>query len=250
MGRRPKVTREDVLQAARTAFAERGFEGTTLAAIAARLDLSPAALLRHAATKEELFAAAMAAGQGEIRIPFDFLAQATGEEDPRVLLRRAGEVFIPFIELKLGETVASWMRAKSGEARGFPPLPFDVNARPTPPQRALALLEEYFRRAHEAGRLALPDTQAAALAFLGSLHSYVMLHKVAKVMDPPFPLERYLDTLIEVWTRGGRPDVAGGPEEGRPAGGAQTRPSGSDSCAPSSPGPPQARRRRPARRTS
>src|SRR5947209_7424377 len=196
MGRRPKVTREEVLGAARAAFAERGFEGTTLAAIAARLDVSPAALLRHAATKEGLFAAAMAAGQGEIRIPFEFLAEATGEEDPGVLLRRVGEVFIPFIEQKLGETVASWMRTKSEEARGFPPLPFDVDARPTPPQRALALLEEYFRRVHAAGRLALPDAKAAALAFLGSLHSYVMLHKVAKIMDPPLPRERYLDTLI------------------------------------------------------
>ena len=215
MGRRPKVTRDEVLEAARTAFAERGFEGTTLAAIAARLDVSPAALLRHAATKEELFAAAMAAGQGEIRIPFEFLAEATGEEDPGVLLRRVGEVFIPFIEQKLGETVASWMRTKSEGARGFPPLPFDVDARPTPPQRALALLEEYFRRAHAAGRLALPDAKAAALAFLGSLHSYVMLHKVVKIMDPPLPKERYLDTLIEVWTRGGGPEK---PARRRPRG--------------------------------
>src|SRR6476659_3773115 len=163
MGRRPKVTREDVLLAARAAFAERGFEGTTLAAIAARLDVSPAALLRHAASKEELFSAAMAAGQGEIRIPFAFLAETTGEEDPREILRRVGKCFIPFIEQKLGETLASFMRSKSEEARGMIPLPFDVDARPTPPQRALALIEEYFRRAHAAGRLDLPDTKAAAM---------------------------------------------------------------------------------------
>jgi AcrR family transcriptional regulator len=214
MGRHPKVTREEVLLAARAAFAERGFEGTTLAAIAARLDVSPAALLRHAASKEELFAAAMAAGQGEIRIPFAFLAETTGEEEPREVLRRVGESFIPFIEQKLGETLASFMRNKSEESRGFP-LPFDVNARPTPPQRALALIEEYFRRANAAGRLDFPDTKAAAMAFLGSLHSYVMLHKVAKVMDPPLPLERYLDTLIEIWTRGAPPPKPA--KSGRPA---------------------------------
>jgi len=202
MGRRPKVTREDVLQAAREAFSERGFEGTTLATIASRLDISPAALLRHAATKEELFAAAMAAGRGEIRIPFEFLAQTTGEEEPRQVLRRVGEVFVPFIEQKLGETLADFMRNRSGESRGLLPLPFDIDARPTPPQRALALMEEYFRRANAAGRLHFPDTKAAAIAFLGSLHSYVTLHKVVKVMDPPLPLERYLDTLIELWTRG------------------------------------------------
>ena len=69
----------------------------------------------------------------------------------------------------------------------------------------MALLEEYFRRAHAAGRLNLPDSKAAAMAFLGSLHSYVMLHKVVKVMDPPLPMERYLDTLIEIWARGTSP---------------------------------------------
>jgi AcrR family transcriptional regulator len=212
MGRRPKVTREDVLSAAREAFSERGFEGTTLAAIAARLDVSPAALLRHAANKEELFAAAMAAGQGEIRIPFAFLAETTGEEDPREILRRVGEVFVPFIERKVGETIANWMRTKSEASRGIP-LPFDVNARPTPPQRALALIEEYFRRATAAGRLYLPDPQAAGLAFLGSLHSYVMLHQLAKIMDPPLPLERYLDSLIEIWTHG----ALAGPERRGPA---------------------------------
>jgi AcrR family transcriptional regulator len=217
MGRRPKVTREDVLLAARAAFAERGFEGTTLAAIAARLDVSPAALLRHAASKEELFSAAMAAGQGEIRIPFAFLAETTGEEDPQEILRRVGECFIPFIEQKLGETLASFMRSKSEEARGMIPLPFDVDARPTPPQRALALIEEYFRRAHIAGRLDLPDAKAAAMAFLGSLHSYVLLHKVVKVMDPPLPLERYLDTLIAIWTRGGVLVKSAKPVRRRPA---------------------------------
>jgi AcrR family transcriptional regulator len=222
MGRRPKVTREEVLQAARATFAERGFEGTTLAAIAARLDLSPAALLRHAASKEELFTAAMASGQGEIRIPFEFLMEATGKEDPRAILRRVGEVFIPFIEQKLGETVAKFMRSQSEEARGMVPLPFDINAKPTPPQRALALIEQYFRRAQAAGRLDFPDSQAAAMAFLGSLHSYVMLHRVVKIVEPPLPLPLYLDTLVEIWTRGtpSGADVSKRPARRRPPKGA------------------------------
>ena len=59
MGRRAKVSREQVLAAARELFVARGFEGTTLAAIAGALALSPAALLRHAPTKQALFEAAM-----------------------------------------------------------------------------------------------------------------------------------------------------------------------------------------------
>jgi AcrR family transcriptional regulator len=48
MGRRPRVTRDEVFRAAREAFAERGYEGTTLTAIGSRLNVSAAALLRLA----------------------------------------------------------------------------------------------------------------------------------------------------------------------------------------------------------
>jgi AcrR family transcriptional regulator len=221
MGRHPKVLRDQVLRAARAAFAERGFEATTLAAIAARLDVSPAALLRHAPSKEALFAAAMRAGEGEIRPPVEFLAELTGDEDPRAVLERLGRAIVPFLEQKLDETVASWMREKV-RVQGVADLrlPFDPSAGPTPPQRVLALLEEYLRRAVAAERLRLSDPRAAALAILGSLHSYVTLHRMARIFDPPLPFDRYLTTLLELWTNGAivhpastppRPPAAGRP---------------------------------------
>lgn len=200
MGRRPKITREDVLRAARETFSERGFEGATLAAIAAKLDVSPAALLRHAATKEELFAASMAQPAGFV-VPVTFLAEVDGAEDPRPVLRRFAEVFVPFIEKKFDEQVARWMRAKSDETRGLP-LPFDLDARPTPPQRVLALLEGYFQRAGAAGTIRVSDPLAAALAFLAELQAYVVLHKLVRILEPPLPLDRYLDTVFEIWTQG------------------------------------------------
>lgn len=205
MGRRPKVTREEVLGAARQVFAERGFEGTTLAAIASRLDLSPAALLRHAATKEDLFTAAMGPQPGEIRVPLEFLAEVDGAEDPRQVLRRIGQVIVPFLETKIDEQISRWMRSKAlQETPGFP-LPFDPQVKPTPPQRALALIEDYLRRAIAAGRLRLSDPYAAAMLLLGNCQAYVMMHRIARVADPPLPLERYLDALIEIWTRGALP---------------------------------------------
>lgn len=206
MGRRPKVTREDVMQAAREAFAERGFEGTTLAAIAGRLAVSPAALLRHAPSKEALFAAAMGP-RGDLRLPMEFLRELDGTEEPRAVLRRVGEAFVPFIAQRLDETVAFWMRAKTLEEARHLPLPFDPAVRPTPPERALGLIEDYFRRAVAAGSMRLADPRAAALNFLGALHSYVVLHRVGRVLDPPLPLPRYLDALIEIWTHG---VIAGG----------------------------------------
>jgi TetR/AcrR family transcriptional regulator, mexJK operon transcriptional repressor len=218
MGRRPKVSRDEVLRTARAAFAERGFEGTTLAAIAARLDLSPAALLRHAPTKEALFAEAMRAGEGEIRPPVEFLVDLTGEEEPRAVLERLARAMVPFVEQKLDETVASWMRAKVRvEGVRDLRLPFDPGDRPTPPQRVLALLEEYLRRAVAAGRLRLADPRAAALAYLGSLHSYVMLHRMVRIFDPPLPFDRYLKTLLDLWMEGARPPAAAPPPGEAPA---------------------------------
>jgi AcrR family transcriptional regulator len=201
MGRRPKVHREEVLAAARAAFAERGFEATTLASIAARLGVSPAALLRHAANKEALFSACMAPGPGDQPTPLDFLAELDGTEDPREVFRRIAHALVPFAARKLDEQVARFMRAKAGERITL--SPFADHPGMSPPQRGFALLEDYFRRAAQAGTLQVTDVTAAALALLGSLHSYVTLGRILKVPDPPIPLDRYLVTLVEIWTRGG-----------------------------------------------
>ncbi len=208
MGRRPLRSRQEVLAAARAEFAAHGYDGATLQAIAGRLDLSPAALLRHAPNKEGLFAAAMAPAEGDLALPMDGLAQVAADADPRRVLRKLGEAFVPFIEERLAEMIAAWLRARSrGEASvedGVPLrfLPWDPRQSPNPPQRAVALLEDYFRRAAKAGRMRLRDPRAAALAFVGSLHAYVFLHRVARVFDPPLPLDAYLGSLIDIWTTG------------------------------------------------
>jgi AcrR family transcriptional regulator len=201
MGRRARVSRDEILRAAREAFSERGFDGTTLAAIGAKVGLSPAALLRHAPTKEDLFSAAMSARADDLP-PIEFLAAAKGGEDPAAVLRRLAFAVVPFLEAKLGENIARWLRARTAKEARTITLPFDPRHRPTPPARALALLEAYFRRAKRARRLEVRDTRAAALAFLGSLHAYVFLHRVVRIAEPPVPLGRYVDTLLDVWSRG------------------------------------------------
>ena len=201
MGRRERVSRDEILRAAREAFSERGFDGTTLAAIGAKVGLSPAALLRHAPTKEDLFAAAMSTRADDLP-PIDFLTGLDGGEDPARELKRLALAVVPFLEAKLGENIARWLRARSAREARTITLPFDPRRRPTPPARALAMLEEYFRRARRKGRLDVRDTRAAALAFLGSLHAYVFLHRVVRISEPPVPLERYVDTLLDVWSRG------------------------------------------------
>jgi AcrR family transcriptional regulator len=60
-GRRPgdpEVTRQEILAAARSRFAEAGFERATIRSIAAEARVDPALVHHHFGTKQELFAAA------------------------------------------------------------------------------------------------------------------------------------------------------------------------------------------------
>ena len=200
MGRPERVSRGQVLTEARKAFSERGFEGTTLADIGARLGVSPAALLRHAPSKEALFHLAMEPEAGEA-LPTDFLASVSLDDDPVKVLRRLAREFIPFIEQKMGENIARFLRARTEEEARTIRLPFDPREKSAPPARAIRALENYLRRAREAGSVSLRSARAGALAFLGSLQAYVFLHRVLHI-EPPVPLEGYIETVLEIWKQG------------------------------------------------
>ena len=216
MGRPARVTRGQVLRAAREAFAGRGYDGTTLAAISARLGVSPAALLRHEPSKAALFTAAMAEPPAIDRpFPMAFLADVEAAEDPLRVLRRFAHVLVPYLEGKMGQSIALAMRRRTAVGSRTLRLPFDPRAVDSPPRRVLVLLEEYFRRARRAGRLRLRDPRAAAMGFMGSFHAYVFLHHVLKVQDPPLPLDGFVDTILEVWARGA---VVRRPRRRRPGG--------------------------------
>lgn len=201
MGRRPRISRAEVLRAAREAFAARGFDGTTLASIAARLGVSAAALLRHAADKAALFRAAMADAEAEPELPTEFLEGLSGREDPTQVLRRLAETFVPFAEARIGENIVRWQRGTALSDQ--PAIGLAIPAQHVEkPRRGLAMVESYFKRAQRAGRIEVSDPRAAALAFMAALQSYVFLHRVVRVFDPPLPLARYIDSLLEIWTHG------------------------------------------------
>jgi len=190
------------MQAARDAFAARGYDGTTLAAIAARLGVSPAALLRHAPSKAALFAAAMAeTPAAKEPFPMAFLAEADVAR-PREVLRHLARTAIPFIEAQMSESIACWMYAKNARENPTLRLPWNPRAPSSPPRRVFALLEGYLRRAARAGTLRVRDPQAAAMAFMGNLNAYAFFHLVIPLVDPPLPLDRYIDTLLDIWSRG------------------------------------------------
>jgi len=200
MGRPPTISREQLLETARRVFAAKSYEAATLADIAGELKITPAAVLRYYPSKLALFGAAMREGRIE---PPDFilgLATVDASTDPRVVLRELAEKFIRFVENTVAENLAIYMQRR---ANASIVLPFDPrDEQNNPPRRGLAIVTDYFRRAAEAGVMRVRDPRAAALIFMGSLQSYVMLHRVFNVAPKPYPLDAYIDALLDLWTHG------------------------------------------------
>jgi AcrR family transcriptional regulator len=199
MGRPPQVVREQLLAAARDVFSARGYEGATLAEIARALGVTAAAIHRHAGSKADLFVEAMTAAD-DLPPFIRALETIDPRTDPRRVLRELATQFIPFAMRKMAENVALYMHNHSERK----PLiqTFDTGRRDSPPRRGLRIVEKYFERAEEAGVLHVRDARAAALLFMGSLQSYALMHQILKVQPKPFPVDTYIETLLDIWTRG------------------------------------------------
>lgn len=200
MGRPRIIEREALLQAAREVFTRKGFEAATLADIADILKVSPAGILRHIGSKQALYVEAM--GEQQIVLP-DALTELRKADpaDPLPPLRRMAEAMIPFLRQRLRQLIGLYMHMKADP--DFFALPPAIRIRTSGPARALEIVEDFLARARKAGTLRLDSPRAAALLFLGALQSYAFFHFVVEVTPRPFPLQRYLDTLFDLWTRGG-----------------------------------------------
>src|SRR5687768_16329812 len=163
MGRPPRISRDQILDAARTAFSARGFAATTLADIAATLEVTPAAILRHFDSKQALFNAAMSTRAIAVPEFILALAQLDPASDPRVVLREFALRMVPFLSGIISSAIAVQMHASTLV------LPFNPRDEEIPPRRAIRILTDYFARAMEADTIRDADPRALALLFLGQL---------------------------------------------------------------------------------
>lgn len=236
MGRPPTITRERLLLEARRVFAAKGFEAATLADIAAALKVTPAAILRHVASKQELFRESMLTN-APLPPVLQELESVDAAADPRIVLRNIAEGFVPFVMQMVRTNIAVYMHAQTTSMV----VPFDTAAEDSPPRRGLRIVENYFRRANAAGMVHIGSPRAAALLFMGSLQSYVFLHHVVNV-QPVYPLADYIDALLELWSHGGI--CAIDPQESRRPAGARRRRGGAAAVPAQQ---PKTKRARPGR---
>lgn len=112
-GRRPgrQDTRAAIVEAARTAFADRGFDATTIRQVAAAADVDPALVHHYFGTKNDLFLAVL-------DLPVDpaaLLEEAVGG-DPAEVGTRLVRAFVTAWDSPVGTAGAALLRSAVGNA--------------------------------------------------------------------------------------------------------------------------------------
>jgi AcrR family transcriptional regulator len=115
-GRRPgpTSTAERILDAARELFAERGFDGTTIRAVAARAEVNPAIVHHFFGSKDDLFTAAVNLPLN----PVDILTELAKGPPETLPERLARFVVHAWRDPKLGPALQSALRGVLGSQQG------------------------------------------------------------------------------------------------------------------------------------
>lgn len=192
-GRPPK--RDAVLDAAVAEFLALGYEGTTLAAIAARAGVSTATVFKHFHAKADIFGAVMARVFGN---------DAEAHEVPKP---RAGDVRLGL--LAIGRDYAATLarpdtralfRVMIAEVPRFPELGRELYEKGKRPY--LDRLHAYLRAEERAGTLRIPDVPLAARQFLGMINDIVFWPHMLVVDLEEADADAVVAAAVETFLRG------------------------------------------------
>ncbi|MEO1132403.1 MAG: TetR/AcrR family transcriptional regulator [Cyanobacteria bacterium J06639_1] len=197
MPRPPKITNEEILEAARKVFLARGVRASTVE-IAELAGISEASIFKRFATKQKLFMAAMGIPENPAWV--EVLSGQEPSPDVRaelveicVLILEFNREFMPRVLMLLAQG-----NLPQSQMPDFLP----------PPYRDRLLLAKYFKRAIAAGYMRSCDAETLSSIIVGTLMNQVMgsimAQKLArgKATPPPDIDARALaEDLIEtLWT--------------------------------------------------
>src|SRR2546428_8801710 len=174
-------TRQKILDAARRMFVQRGYEATTMRAIAAKIGYTPTAIYHHFEDKEALVAELSA-------LDFRAFAQALQDfgavADPVERLRRTGRAYVAF-------GVANPMHYQFLFMTRRPKESPKGTGQPDPGEDAYGVLRQTCADAIAARRPRpeLTDADDAAQVAWRAMHRLGALH-IAEVHDPWIPWRR------------------------------------------------------------
>ncbi|MEM1349664.1 MAG: TetR/AcrR family transcriptional regulator [Myxococcota bacterium] len=192
---RPRtITDEQILEAAREVFMERGLEATT-AEIAERAGVSEGSIFKRFATKDHLFMRSMSFDE-DGRPPW---AKTVDEVDPEQgdvaqQLERIGQALfeffhtmIPRISIMMSKNMGSSLHEK-----------FPMFATPeSPPVKGVRVLAGYLQRAKRAGKIRPEiDTEIAARMFLAAMHFHDFSEHAGINTVMPMPHGTYIRGVV------------------------------------------------------
>jgi AcrR family transcriptional regulator len=174
------------MDAAIAVFRERGYEGTTIPAIADRAGIAQGTLYNYFPSKEKLLFACARAG-GTPGAIFAHLRSDVGARSVDELLAEAALRVVRFWELRLPAVL---MRAARPLADDRPGVEF--------PRRALESVRDYFEAEMSAGRIRAADPETLAWGFLGGLFYRAFFDRV---YGAPASFRHDRETFAASWAK-------------------------------------------------
>lgn len=185
MARKPKITNQQILEAAREVFLQKGFGGSTLE-IAQRAGISEASIFKRFSTKEELFFAAM--GIPEKALWIQEMETLSGKGNLKENLTKICHQILEFY----GEIMPRIMMLRS---RGNLLPETEFGGQEPRPIRDVKILSAFLEREMQQGRLRYCDPLAVAHILLGSLMNYVLLQQMSSHVT--WPIDETVTNTLE-----------------------------------------------------
>lgn len=184
---RPRVaSRQSILDATLEIFRERGYEGTTIPAIAERCGISQGTVYNYFPSKEKLLFACARAG-GTPGAIFTRLRSDVGRRPVADLLSEAAIGVIRFWDLRLPAVLMRAARPSRVDRPGV-----------EHPRRAVEAVRDYFAAEMRARRIARDDPEVLAIGFLGGLFYEAFFERVYG-LPVSFRMDR--ERFASAWAR-------------------------------------------------
>lgn len=191
MPRTPKITNEQILDAAREIFLEQGFGASTLE-IAQKAGISEASIFKRFSTKEELFFASMGIPE---KSPWGKKLDAlVGKGN---LKQNLIDMSLEILEFNRQVMPRLMMLRSRGNL-----IPEMFNRADSRPSRDLKTFTNFLEREIAQGRLRPCDPQTIAMILLGSLMNYVFLEHIHPTGERPTDELLFVQNLIEIVWQG------------------------------------------------
>jgi AcrR family transcriptional regulator len=183
MGRRPAITDEEILAAARAVFLARGVTATT-AEVAQRCGIGEATLFRRFPSKADLLREAMILGPPPW---LEALPELSGKGDPRETLITLGTRILdfyrkalPLVPVALSNPSVSFLRRHEALRRS-----------------AIRTLTGFFAAEVRTGRIRLPDERFAARLFVGAILGFMLFAVAEEEVDEQPGRAAFLESLAD-----------------------------------------------------